>query len=99
MVGDLLHYLLEALLEFAAVLGACDQGPEVQRVDLFAREDLRHPVGGYLLRQTLDDSSLADTGLPDNYRVVLCPADQDLHNPLYLLAPADYRVELVLFGK
>src|SRR5439155_25098030 len=33
-LGDLLHHLLEALLELAAVLGTGDQGCEVERVDL-----------------------------------------------------------------
>src|SRR5437870_3394009 len=39
-LGDLLHHLLQALLELAAVLRARDERREVERVDLLALEDL-----------------------------------------------------------
>ena len=42
-LGDLLHHLLQALLELAAVLRAGDEGGQVERVDLLVLEDVRAP--------------------------------------------------------
>src|SRR5215218_2422530 len=98
VVCYLLHYLLEALLELTAVLGACDQRPEVEGVDLFVTEDLGHLPLCDLLGQPLDDGCLADAGLTDDDGVVLGAPDEDLHDPRYLLAPADNGIELVLLG-
>ena len=42
-LGDLLHHLLQALLELAAVLGAGDQGGQVERVDLLVLAAARGP--------------------------------------------------------
>ena len=42
---DLLHHLLQPLLELAAVLGAGDEGGEVERVDLLALQQLGHVSG------------------------------------------------------
>ena len=69
--ADLLEHLLEALLEVAAVAGAGDEGAEVERVELLARERLGDVVGGDRLGQALDDGGLADAGLADEHRVVL----------------------------
>src|ERR671912_2654669 len=98
VVGDLLHYLLEALLELAPVLGARDQRAEVERVDLLVAEDLGHLALRDLLGEPLDDGRLADAWLADDDGVVLGAPDEDLHDPRYLLAPPDDGVELVFLG-
>ena len=59
-LGDLLHDLLEALLELAAVLRARDERREVERVDLLALEELGHLVAGDARGEALDDGGLAD---------------------------------------
>ena len=41
-LADLLHHLLQALLELTAVLRTRDQCREVERVDLLAAQKLRH---------------------------------------------------------
>src|SRR5438045_545355 len=68
---DLLHHLLQALLELAAVLRAGDESSEVERVDLLVLQQLRNLVGGDARSETLDDGGLADAGLADQHRVVL----------------------------
>ena len=98
-LGDLLHHLLQPLLEFAAVLGARDQGGEVERVDLLALQQLRHVGVGDPLGEALDDGGLADAGLADEHRVVLRPPREDLHNPLDFSLTTDDRVELALGGE
>ena len=98
-LGDLLHHLLEALLELAAVLGARDQRRQVKRVDLLALEQLGDLAVRDPLRQALDDGGLADAGLADEHGVVLGPAREDLHDPLDLGLATDDRVELRLGGQ
>jgi hypothetical protein len=98
-LGDLLHHLLQALLELAAVLGAGDQGRQVERVDLLVLEQLGTSEFGDPLGQALDDGGLADAGLADQHRVVLGAPREDLHDPLDLGLAPDDRVELALGGQ
>lgn len=46
-------------------------------------------VGGDEARQPLRDSGLADSGLPEQQRVVLAAAREDLAHALHLLCAAD----------
>src|SRR5918999_273368 len=62
-LGDLLHHLLQALLELTAVLRPGDERREVEGVDLLALEELGHLVPGDSGREALDDGRLADAGL------------------------------------
>ena len=98
-LGDLLHHLLQALLELSAVLRARDQRREVERVDLLALQELGHLVRRDPGREALDDGGLADAGLADQHRVVLRAPRQDLHDALDLRLAADDRVELPLGGE
>ena len=95
-LGDLLHDLLQALLELAAVLRAGDESREVERVDLLALQELGHLVRRDPGGEALDDGGLADAGLADQHRVVLRAPRQDLHDALDLRLAADDRVELAL---
>ncbi len=70
-LGDLLHHLLQALLELPAVLGAGDERGKVERVDLLALEQLGHLARRDPLGETLDDGRLANARLADQDRVVL----------------------------
>ena len=97
-LGDLLHHLLQPLLELAAVLRSGDERREVEGVDLLALQDLGHLVGRDAGGETLDDGGLADAGLADEHGVVLLPAREDLHDALDLRLAADDRVELALLG-
>ena len=98
-LGDLLHHLLQALLELAAVLRAGDEGREVERVDLLVAQQLRHLVARDALGEALDDGRLAHARLPDQDRVVLGAPREDLHDPLDLGRPAHDGVELALGGE
>ena len=98
-LGDLLHHLLEALLELAAVLRAGDERRQVERVDLLVLEQLGHVGVGDALGEALDDGGLAHAGLADEHRVVLRAAREDLHDPLDLGLAADDGVELALGGE
>ncbi len=72
--ADLLEDLLEAFLEVATVAGPGDQRAEIEGVQLLVLQGLGDLALDDRLCQPLDDRGLADTGLADQYRVVLCPA-------------------------
>ncbi len=98
-LGDLLHHLLQALLELPAVLGAGDQRREVERVDLLVLEQLGHVGVGDPLRETLDHGGLADAGLADQHGVVLGAPREDLHDALDLRLAPHAGVELAFGGE
>ena len=98
-LGDLLHHLLQALLELAAVLRAGDERRQVERVDLLVAQQLRHLAVGDPRGETLDDGGLADARLAEQHRVVLGAAGEDLHDPLDLGLATDHGVELAVGGE
>jgi hypothetical protein len=91
---NLLQYRLQPLLELAAVFGARQHRPEVERQQLLVFEALGHVAIDDALREALDNRGLADPRLADQYRVVLGAAGQDLDRAADLLVAADDRVEL-----
>ena len=95
---DLLEDGLQALLELAAVLGAGEQGADVERDHAPVAQRLRHVAGDDPLGEALDDRGLADAGLADQHRVVLGAAGEDLDDAADLVVAADDRVELALLG-
>src|SRR5439155_7386179 len=95
-LGDLLHHLLEALLELTAVLRPGHERSEVERVDLLALEELGYLVAGDAGREAFHDGRLADSGLANQDRVVLRAAREDLHHALDLGLAAHDGVELAL---
>src|SRR3954463_5653988 len=98
-LGDLLHHLLQALLELAAVLRARDQRGQVEGVDLLALEQLRHVGVGDALGEALDHGGLAHARLAHEHGVVLGTPGEDLHDPLDLGLATDDRVQLALGGE
>ena len=98
-LGDLLHHLLQALLELAAVLRAGDERRQVERVDLLVLQQVRHLVRADARGEALDDGGLADARLADQHRVVLRAARQDLHHALDLGLAPDDGVELAVGGE
>jgi hypothetical protein len=97
-LGDLLHHLLEALLELAPVLRPRHERGQVERVDLLALEQLGDVAARDPLGEALDDGGLADPRLADQDGVVLRAARQDLHHALDLGLAPDDGVELALGG-
>ena len=91
---DLLEDGLEALLELAAVLGAGEQGADVEGDHPAVAKRLGDVAGDDPLREALDDGGLADAGVADQDGVVLGAAGEDLDDPADLLVAADHGVEL-----
>ena len=96
--GQLFDDLLDALLELAAVLGACDHAGQIERDDTLALQRLRDIAGNDLLSKTFDNGGLADARITDQCRVVLGAAGQDLDDALDFFRAADDRIELAFLG-
>ncbi len=94
--GDLLENGLEPLFEFAAVLGARDEGADVERDEMLVLQGVRHVAVDDALRQALDDRGFPDAGLTDQDRVVLRTTRQHLHHAANFLVTADDGIELAL---
>ncbi|KWT97198.1 hypothetical protein APY03_1758 [Variovorax sp. WDL1] len=94
VLGEFVEDALQALLEFAAVLGTGEQGGHVQGQHALALEGLGDLAGDDALGQALDDGGLADAGLADEHRIVLGAALQDLDGAADFLVASDDGVEL-----
>ena len=98
-LADLVEDLLEPLLELATVLGAGHQPAHVQGENALAHQRLGDVAEDDGLGQPLGDGGLADAGLADQGRIILCPPREDLDHPLDLHGTADDRVQLVLLSQ
>ena len=98
-LADLVHHLLHALLELAAVLRAGDQRREIQLHHALVAEDLGDVPAHDALRQPLRDGGLADARLADEGRIVLGAPGEDLNDTLDLAVAADDRIQLALPGQ
>ena len=87
-----LEQRLEAFLEVTPVLGARQQGTQVQGVDHGFRENIGDFAIDNALGQTFGDGGLANARLAHQQRVVLAPAHQNLRDPLNLLSAAYQRI-------
>ena len=90
---DLLHHLLQALLEVAAIAGASEQRAHVEGEHGRFFEDLRNLGVDDLSREPLGDRRLADARIADQQRVVLLASAQDLDRALHLGFAADQRID------
>ena len=97
--SDFLQERLEALLEFAAVLGSGNHGPEVQRHQALVLEGFRHVPADNAAGQTLDDGGLAGARLANQDGVVLGAAGQHLHDTANFLVAADDGINLAGAGQ
>ncbi len=87
---------LQALLELAAKFRAGDQRAHVERENALVAQAFRHLAVDDALCEALDDGGLADAGLPDEHRIVLGPALQNLNGAPDLVIAADDRIEFAL---
>ena len=92
---QLVHHVFEPLLKLSAVFGARHQATHVEAQHPFPPQQLRHVPLNNPLGQSFRYGAFADTGFTDQHGVVLCPANQDLDNPLDFLLPPDHRIQLV----
>jgi hypothetical protein len=94
VVLQLLDHLLDPLFEVAAVAGAGQQRPHVQREHGRAGQHVGHVVIDDLAGQALGDGGLADAGVADQQRIVLGAPAKDLDAALDLAGAANERIDL-----
>src|SRR5208282_663576 len=93
---DLLEDGFEALFELAPELRSGQQGAEVEADDAPLSSDLRDVLRRDPDGESLDHRGLSHTRFPNQDRIVLRPAAEDLDDPTDLLVPPDHRVELAV---
>ncbi len=96
---DLGEHGLEALLEFAAVLGAGQERAQVQGPDAAVLQPRGHVAMQDALGEALDHGRLAYARLADEHRVVLRLARQNADDAADLGVAADDGVQLALAGE
>ena len=93
---QLLQNALDALLELAAILCACNHAGQVKRDELLVLEVIRYVARRDLLRQTLGNCGLADARVANQCRVILGTAGQNLDDAVDLVLATNDRVELTV---
>ena len=96
MLLELLEHALQPLLEVAAVLGAGQQRPHVERVDVGVAQHIGHLALRDAPGQAFGNCRLAHAGLAHEERIVLAPPAQDLDHALDLGLTADQRVDAAI---
>jgi hypothetical protein len=91
IVLELLHDLLQPLLEIAAIARAGQQRAHVEREDRGVLKHFRHVAFDDALGEPLGDRRLADAGIAHIERVVLRAAAQHLDGAVDLGLAADQR--------
>ena len=95
---ELVHDLLQPLLEIAAIARPGKQRAHVERIDHRVLQHFGHFAFDDLARKTFGDRSFPDAGITDIQRVILAPAAQDLDRPVDLRPAADQRIDPAIFG-
>ncbi len=90
---------LHPLLKIAPVLGARQHGRHVQGHDPLPAQALRRVSPGHPQGQAFGHGGLAYPGLPDEHRVILAAAGEDLGRPSDLVSPAHHWVQLPRRGQ
>ena len=93
---DAVHDLFDAVLEVAPILGACQQGTDVELVDATAFEAFRHATFLYQPGEAPYQRGLTHTGLSDVQGVVLVATAEHLDGALQLLFAAYQRVVVLV---
>src|SRR5262245_55450817 len=91
IVDELLQYRLQTLLEVPAVLGAGEQRPHIERLNVATLEHLGYVAFHDAPGEALRDRRLAHACFTDQQRIVLPAAAQGLDHALDLTFAPDQR--------
>ena len=93
---ELLDHSLEPLFEITAVLGTCQQGPHVERINLGIGQHIGHILLGDAPGQSFSDGGLANTSFTHQQWIVLATTAQHLNDTLDLGVATDQRINLAI---
>ncbi len=92
-VFDFLEHGLQTVFEFAAILCAGQHRSQIERYDTLVLQNFGYVAGDDTLREAFNDCGLADSGLADQHRIILCASRKYLHDAANFLIASDDRVE------
>ncbi len=95
---NFLENSLEPLFKLTAVFRPGDQCAHVQRQQPFVAQGFRHVTINDAQGQPFGDGGFTDTGFPDQNRVILGAARQNLHRPADFVIASDDRVNFAFCG-
>ena len=98
LLSQFIQYCFEALFELTAKLCSSNERPHIKCQDLLVLQTLRHFSINDSLRESFNDCSFTNTRFPDQQRVILGAALQDLDSSTNFIITADDGVELTLLG-
>src|SRR5262249_16940036 len=91
---NVLQNSFQAIFEFAAILRAGDQRPEIEGHNSLRAQGFRNIAPYNALRDAFDDGRFAHARLADQHRIVLRAPREYLDDPSDLVVAPDHRVEL-----
>jgi hypothetical protein len=92
------HDGLEALFELPAIFGAGNDERKIEGEDTFVGEEGWDIAVGDALRESFDDSGLANAGFADEHGIIFRAAAEDLNDALDFAFAADERVQRAFGG-
>ena len=90
--ADFVHDFFEAFFKFAPVFRPRNQQADVEGNDALFFEDVWDIVVSNALGEAFGDRGFADSGFPDQHRVIFGAATQDLNYPFDFFLASDYWV-------
>src|ERR1043166_6219530 len=98
ILDQLPHDLFQAFFELSAILGTGNDQADIERKNSFVLEERRYVATDDSLRETFNDSRLANTRFAYQNRIVFRAATENLNYPLDLVIAADQRIEPIVRG-
>src|ERR1700722_495613 len=97
--GDFFEHGFQAVFEFAAIFGACNQSRKVQRDDTLRLQNFGDVTGDNSLSQAFDDSGFTHPGFYAQDRVVFRASGGNLEYATNFFVETDLRIQLASAGQ
>src|SRR5258708_40211862 len=85
---------LQAFFKLPTEAATCDHAAQVKVDDFLTQENFGDVIIGNFLGEPFDNSCLAHTRFPNQHRVILGSAAENLNDTQYLIVAPDYWIEL-----
>src|SRR5215831_6957044 len=96
ILDQLSHDRLQTFLKLTAIFGSGHYQGKVESKDSFVAKKWRNVSGDDALREAFDNCCLTYARFAYQHRVVLCPAAENLNNPLGFRLATDQRIQLII---
>ena len=96
-LGDLVHYVFQAFLKFAAVFGACDHRGNIHSDNTLVFQHFRNIAVCDALGKSFNHSGFPDAWFADQTGVIFGSAREYLNDAFGFVFTADDRIQLSFF--